>query len=465
MASKKKGQSPKNITEKQKVKEFLWDVTSTDIVRTRSKSLVRDGPTSIDVNKLKNELDVFRLFWTKKLEEGILKYSNEKNGAFLMNLEDFHKYICVSLVLGIIQYPDQRDHWSDSEFFGTKFVQQLISRTSWESFHNQLHFNIEFIKDSLITQFQKYWEPFPHLAVDEGMVPFKGRYRYKQHIRGKPDATGIKIYLVADELGFTWDFWNYAGSQPPVKDIVLGFVKKLHSVQHSIYADSYYGSEQLALELHKLGFKFTLSCQQNRPSWLFGKNMDKLLKNKGDVKYSTHKEYPQIIALAFKDNAVCHFISNQFGKQCQKTEENTSIPTIVDDYRKWYGCVDRANRYHMKWLFPHKHQKWTRALFHSFLKIAVVNSWIFWKQIKNSDMKQKDFLLNLVVQMRNEINNLAPRVTLSSISNFHLIQRSNTRRSCKYCMLTKKKKNSTPFICSTCQIPLHPDCFILYHSQ
>jgi hypothetical protein len=340
-----------------------------------------------------------------------------------------------------------------------------MTRISWESIHSSLHFDIKFLRETLTTNFQQFWTPYSHVAVDEGMVPFKGRYRYKQHIRGKPDATGIKIYILADDVGFTWDLWNYEGAQPRVKDIVLNFVKKLKSVQYSVYADSYYGSEQLALELHKLGFKFTLSCQQNRPSWLFGKNMDKLLKRKGDVKYSKHNQFPQIIAIAFKDNAVCHFITNQFGMGSEQIDDNTLLPKAVADYRKWYGCVDLANQFHMKWLFPHKHQKWTRALFHSFLKITAVNAWLLWKELNNVNIKQKDFLLELVVQMRNEINSLAPQLSNPRIQTFHLIQRSPTRGNCKFCLITKKKRSSTPFICCTCNVSLHVECFILYHSQ
>jgi hypothetical protein len=144
--------------------------------------------------------------------------------------------------------------------------------------------------------------------------------------------------------------------------------------------------------------------------------MDTLLKRKGDVKYSKHNQFPQIIAIAFRQK-------------------------VFADYRKLYGCVDLANQFHMKWLFLHKHQKWTRALFHSFLKIVAVNDWLLWKELNNVNTNQKDFLLELVVQMRNEINSLDPQLSNPRIQTFHLIQRSPTRGNCKFCLITKKKRN------------------------
>jgi len=48
------------------------------------------------------------------------------------------------------------------------------------------------------------------------------------------------------------------------------FVKKLDDFhEYFVYADSWYGSEELALQLHKLGFWFTIACKSNNPSYLF----------------------------------------------------------------------------------------------------------------------------------------------------------------------------------------------------
>jgi hypothetical protein len=51
--------SPKTT---QKTTETSWTLDSTDIVRTRSKSLAKGCPNGINETDLSNELDAFRLF-------------------------------------------------------------------------------------------------------------------------------------------------------------------------------------------------------------------------------------------------------------------------------------------------------------------------------------------------------------------------------------------------------------------
>jgi hypothetical protein len=72
-----------------KTTESSWTVDSTDIVRTRSKSLVKSGPNGIDKADLSNELDAFHLFWNEKLEKGLLEYNNKKIAPILLLWKTF----------------------------------------------------------------------------------------------------------------------------------------------------------------------------------------------------------------------------------------------------------------------------------------------------------------------------------------------------------------------------------------
>jgi hypothetical protein len=75
--------------------------------------------------------------------------------------------------MGIVHFLNQRDHWNDSDFLG----QQLMTRISWVSIHSSLHFDIKFLRENVTTNFHKIWTTYCHVAVDERIVPFKGRYR------------------------------------------------------------------------------------------------------------------------------------------------------------------------------------------------------------------------------------------------------------------------------------------------
>jgi len=46
-------------------------------------------------------------------------------------------------------------------------------------------------------------------------------------ILGKPHPNGIKLYILADENGYVYDFWIYRGTQKTIPEIVMDFVKLL----------------------------------------------------------------------------------------------------------------------------------------------------------------------------------------------------------------------------------------------
>lgn len=333
-----------------------------------------------------------------------------------------------------------------------------MSLKKWLLIHRNLSFDVDFIEDLINQSFQRHWTPFPHVAVDEGMIPFKGRFRYRQHIKGKPKATGIKFYALTDETGYVWAFWTYSGYQPKTVEIVTGFTEHLPNRPYFVYCDSYYGSLKLALKLAKQGHKFTFTTQANRPSWLFaGFLLRKLKKNEWKSAYLHHKG---LTALSFYDNGKCNFFSNLYtGEDSVLTIKNRRIPALVADYRRWYGAVDTSDSNHLRYLFPHKNQKRTMAQLISYIKMCVSNSWILYQHLTGQTITQRAFVRKLIDQLSPEPEEIGVP------SKAHMITKTDHRGSCSYCSATKKIRSSTPFKCNTCNKFLHSKCFKEFHSQ
>ena len=55
-----------------------------------------------------------------------------------------------------------------------------------------------------MTNFSKFYNPAENLAVDEVIVPFKGRVIFKQYIPKKRKCFGIKMFKLCDSNGYTW---------------------------------------------------------------------------------------------------------------------------------------------------------------------------------------------------------------------------------------------------------------------
>lgn len=45
----------------------------------------------------------------------------------------------------------------------------------------------------------------------------------------------------------------------------------------------------------------------------------------------------------------------------------------------------------------------------------------------------------------------------------HLVVQTGHARICAWCYKSAKKQNKTVYMCKTCDLPLHPDCFEIFH--
>jgi len=59
--------------------------------------------------------------------------------------------------------------------------------------------------------------PSRNVCIDEGIGPWQGKKKgVCVFILGKPHPNGIKLYILADENGYVYDFWIYRGTQKTI---------------------------------------------------------------------------------------------------------------------------------------------------------------------------------------------------------------------------------------------------------
>ena len=128
--------------------------------------------------------------------------------------------------------------------------------------------------------FRKNWLPEQYLAVDESIVPYKGKFcPCRIYMPDKPVKFGIKLYKLANDLGITLDVWPYGGSgssfpgQPGWMDpfncgekIVMNFVHSNMLAPGSVItADRHFSSPTLAAILpDTFGVYYNGTVMQNR---------------------------------------------------------------------------------------------------------------------------------------------------------------------------------------------------------
>lgn len=179
------------------------------------------GPKNILPAVLSNELLIFSRIWDEKIfqlihRETVLKISNAGKSVKI-ELDEIKRYLIASVVMGLNHQPEIQNYWNHEgtnlSIFGCSFIQQLISKSDWWKVNTWITYPVEIVMAWLNKNFQNYWSPFQHVAIDEILLLFKGRFKGRQHIRGKPHSTGLKFYALCDEFGYLYSFWLYRGKE------------------------------------------------------------------------------------------------------------------------------------------------------------------------------------------------------------------------------------------------------------
>ena len=337
---------------------------------------------------------------------------------------------------------------------------KIISRDNFVWILTTLHPEPSTIETILNSNFKQYWTPEQHVSIDEGLVCFKGRYQNRVHIRGKPEATGLKIYSLVDSLGYLWSFWQYDGEKSTVSDIVHGFTDQLPSTRYKVYADSWFGSDQLAIDLHQQGLLSTLACGKNKPAELFNKYLDVGLAAH-QARYLHHELYPTLLALSFHDRAKCHFITNIHRANLATNHSGDNVPAVIEGYRLHMGSVDRVNRAVTKVTWPHKNHRWTMCFFWYAIALCVSNARVFYKAYFNVNYKIMEFTASLLTEWIETL----PTRSFAPHPKRHSIQKLPSLGRCERCKHIDRNIGKTNYWCKECECYLHPECTIDDHIQ
>lgn len=227
------------------------------------------------------------------------------------------------------------------------------------------------------------------MVVDETLILFKGRCKHRQHVRGKPHATGIKLFCLADEKGYIYDFWVYMGKHDDTNrsttthDYVWNLVEDLpyrEERDYVVMADQFFGGEDIAKTLHSEGFNFILSTQANRPTAVFKDYLQRSTTEQGDVDFvvtyegkeegTTFKEPIIVSALTFYDSKKCNFFFNYGSSQLCNEGRKRHRPIAVALYNRFMNGVDKADTACNLYLNKHRRRKWTLALSNFIVKMV-----------------------------------------------------------------------------------------------
>ncbi|XP_065675601.1 piggyBac transposable element-derived protein 3-like [Hydra vulgaris] len=170
--------------------------------------------------------ECFKLFVSDNMLNSIANESNiyilqskvsEKN----ISKKNFEKFIGAYLRMGLVKLPSQRSYWET--FMTYNGVSSIMGRNKFETILRNIHFVNKISKEekaddrvwklrTWITELRlnsQKISPEEFHAVDEIMVPFKGKSLLRQYLPKKPHKWGFKLWDRSGISGFLYDFDIY----------------------------------------------------------------------------------------------------------------------------------------------------------------------------------------------------------------------------------------------------------------
>ena len=267
-------------------REKEWSHELSDI---RVEPFERDTGPTITVSP--DPKDMFLSFFTPDLIRHITAETNRYAATCLTtptsssgstpewstSEEEIRAYLGFCILMGITKLPDLYDYWSSTAALHNFSIASRIPRKRFLEIQRYIHFTnnasiiargqegydrlakVRPVLESVRKTFLSNFNPHRENAIDEAMVPFKGRSSLKQYVPLKPVRRGFKVWVRADSTnGYISDFSVYTGKEGEVErdlgaKVVKKLVQPLSGGYYHVFFDNYFSSVHLFEELLESG--------------------------------------------------------------------------------------------------------------------------------------------------------------------------------------------------------------------
>ena len=194
--------------------------------------------------------------------------------------------------MGLTNQQDLSDYWSKNIVINMPFYAKVMPRDRFLNILTMFHladnaqyipreqpghnplYKLGFFYTSVVENFGKYWVPNQEITIDEGLVPFDGRIRFKVYNPAKPKKYGIKSFELCDgQNAYCCKYRIYTGydGQPSRKgrtyDTVMSLCEGYTGCGRILFVDNFYTSPQLFYDLSLLS-TFATGTARARKEWL-----------------------------------------------------------------------------------------------------------------------------------------------------------------------------------------------------
>lgn len=321
-------------------------------------------------------------------------------------------------------------------------------------------------------------------TIDEMLVGFRGRCKFKMYMPAKPNKYGLKIQCLADaKTHYVLNAYLYTGkgsdgmylTEDEKKLAIptqacLRLCKPIFNSNRNITVDNWYTSIELCNVMKERGLTVVGTLRKNKreippefqasktravESSLFG-----FTKDLSIVSFVPKKKKSVILLSSLHHSA--------------KIDEKSSKPEIILYYNNTKGGVDAVDFKCSNYSCSRRTRRWPMAIFFRILDMAGHNSYIIHQSQRDAvQMSRLDYLKKLASELSKPyleermLNDRLPLLTRNRISTIlgKPIQQSETnddkldrnkRKRCLSC--TPGKRAKTVHLCTICMQPVCLHC-------
>ena len=291
------------------------------------------------------------------------------------------RFLGLLCYMGIVKMPSIDSYWRTSAMFRNCVAPQTMTRNRFQLLLRMWHFSnnedapenertfkIKEFMQLVLSKFIAAKIPDENIVIDESMILFRGRLKFRQYMPGKAHKFGIKLFKICDPKGYTYRIIVYPGKSEMVSrnlatDTVMELAEDYLDAGRTVCTDNFYTSLPLANQLLSRRTHLIGTLRANRKG--LPKCVTTAKLKKGEVVGVENSS--GTVVMKWRDKRDVYFLSTKHGvKQVNTGKKNRQKEDILkpeailcynqckqgidlsDQLSSYYNCLRKTIRWYHK---------------------------------------------------------------------------------------------------------------------
>lgn len=270
--------------------KIIWSPTNLETLNyVLALTNITAGPTHYAAARIRDPASSFSLFLTEEIVQLTVDMTNLHGRRSVtdwreMDCDELRAYVGLLILSGVYRSRDESSLSLWGEKYGRDIFRATMSHKRFHQIGGALRFDDKLSRsrrrEDKLAAFRKVWDMWIHrmellfnpdrdICIDEQLVPYRGRCRFKQYIPSKPAKYGLKIWAVCDvKTSYAWRLQVYTGKAGDRAEVNQGMRVALELTEglrgNVVTCDNFFTSFALGEELLRRKIALVGTIRKNR---------------------------------------------------------------------------------------------------------------------------------------------------------------------------------------------------------